>query len=112
MTNKESHGFRRGSVKNRMDVPETYQPVLPGKVQEHIEKKKAQAEQDSLLTQTATAVGKVIGQLFSTHHRLTCMDAKFNVQDLTPDEYREIKTACVNHLSHLVPGIEKETIDE
>ena len=51
-------------MKNRMDVPQEYEPVLPGKVQEHLAKKKAQAaDQDSLLTQTAIAVGKVIMQL-------------------------------------------------
>ena len=27
-------------MKNRMNVPETYEPVLPGKVKAHIEKKK------------------------------------------------------------------------
>ena len=98
-------------MKNRMDVPETYEPVLPGKVQEHIEKKKAQAAADTLLTQTATAVGKVIGQLLSMHDSLIFMDGTFNVQDLTREEYRELKSACVNHLAHLIPGIEKETID-
>ena len=51
-------------MKNRMDVPQEYEPVLPGKVQEHLSKKKAQeTDQDSLLTQTAIAVGKVIMQL-------------------------------------------------
>ena len=38
-------------MKNRMDVPQEYEPVLPGKVQEHLAKKKAQeTDQDSLLT--------------------------------------------------------------
>ena len=41
-------------MKNRMDVPQEYEPVLPGKVQEHLAKKKAQeTDQDSLLAQTA-----------------------------------------------------------
>ena len=30
-------------MENRMNVPKTYEPVLPGKVQAHIEKKKAEA---------------------------------------------------------------------
>lgn len=30
-------------VENRMNVPEEYEPVLPGKVQEYIAKKKAEA---------------------------------------------------------------------
>ena len=30
-------------MKDRMNVPQEYEPVLPGKVQEHIEKKKAAA---------------------------------------------------------------------
>ena len=30
-------------MENRMNVPEEYEPVLPGKVKEHIEKKKAAA---------------------------------------------------------------------
>ena len=30
-------------MKNRMNVPEEYEPVLPGKVKAHIEKKKAAA---------------------------------------------------------------------
>ena len=38
-------------MKNRMDVPQEYEPVLPGKVEAHL-KKKAQAA-NSLLTQTA-----------------------------------------------------------
>ena len=33
-------------VKNRMGVPEEYEPVLPGKVKAWIAKKKAQAEAD------------------------------------------------------------------
>lgn len=37
-------------MKNRMDVPEAYEPVLPGKVQEHIKKKKAQADTDTHIT--------------------------------------------------------------
>ena len=31
-------------MKDRMNVPQTYEPVLPGKVQAHIEKKKAATE--------------------------------------------------------------------
>ena len=38
-------------MKNRMDVPQEYEPVLPGKVEAHLAKKQAQAaDQDSLLT--------------------------------------------------------------
>ena len=37
-------------MKNRMDVPKAYEPVLPGKVKAHIEKKKAQAETDTHIT--------------------------------------------------------------
>ena len=37
-------------MKNRMDVPEEYEPVLPGKVKAHIEKKKAQAETEAQIT--------------------------------------------------------------
>ena len=96
-------------MKNRMDVPKEYEPVLPGKVQEHLAKKKAQAAQDSLLTQTAIAVGKVIEMLKLT---LPISLEKFDVRDLTPDQFRELKSACVNHLSHLIPGIEKEKIDD
>ena len=33
-------------MKNRMNVPEEYEPVLPGKVKDWIAKKKAQAEAD------------------------------------------------------------------
>ena len=50
-------------MKNRMDVPQEYEPVLPGKVEAHLAKKKAQEAENSLLTQTAIAVGKVIMQL-------------------------------------------------
>ena len=50
-------------MKNRMDVPQEYEPVLPGKVEAHLAKKKAQAAENSLLTQTAIAVGKAIAQL-------------------------------------------------
>ena len=35
-------------MKNRMDVPKEYEPVLPGKVEAHLVKKKAQAAEDSL----------------------------------------------------------------
>ena len=37
-------------IKNRMGIPEEYEPVLPGKVKAHIEKKKAQAETDAQTT--------------------------------------------------------------
>ena len=97
-------------MKNRMDVPQEYSPVLPSKVQEHLSKKKAQeTDQDSLLTQTAIAVGKVIGQLELEH---PISFAKFDVRNLTPGQFQELKFACVNHLSHLIPGIEKESIDD
>ena len=95
-------------MKNRMDVPKEYEPVLPGKVEAHLVKKKAQAAEDSLLTQTAIAVGKVIGQL--KLNRPDTFD-KFDVRDLTPERFQELKFACVNHLTHLIPGIEKESID-
>ena len=95
-------------MKNRMDVPQEYEPVLPGKVEAHLAKKKAQAAENSLLTQTAIAVGKVIMQL-ELEHPISC--AKFDVRNLTPGQFQELKFACVNHLSHLIPGIEKESID-
>ena len=96
-------------VKNRMDIPDEYEPVLPGKVEAHLAKKKEQAAEDSLLTQTAIAVGKVIEQL-----QLECPTSyeKFDVRDLTPERFQELKFACVNHLSHLIPGIEKGRIDD
>ncbi len=96
-------------MKNRMDVPKAYEPVLPGKVEAHLAKKKAQAAEDSLLTQTAIAVGKVIGQL--KLDRRDTFDT-FDVRDLTPTQFQELKFACVNHLSHLICGIEKESISE
>ena len=96
-------------VKNRMDVPDKYEPVLPGKVEAHLAKKKEQASQDSLLTQTAVAVGKVIGQMELENP--TSLE-KFDVRDLTPEQFQELKFACVNHLSPLIPGIEKERIDD
>ena len=37
-------------VKNRMDIPNEYEPVLPGKVKAHLAKKKAQAEKDTRIT--------------------------------------------------------------
>ena len=95
-------------MKNRMDVPKEYEPVLPGKVEAHLAKKKEQASQDSLLTQTAVAVGKVIGQMELENP--TSLE-KFDVRDLTPEQFQELKFACVNHLSHLIPGIEEEAID-
>ena len=96
-------------MKNRMDVPEEYEPVLPGKVEAHLAKKKAQVAQDSLLTQTAIGIGKVIMQL-----ELLSPNSpnKFDVRHLTPGQFQELKFACVNHLSHLIPGIEKESIDD
>ena len=96
-------------MKNRMDVPQEYEPVLPSKVEAHLSKKKAQAAENSLLTQTAIAVGKVIGQLELEH---PISFAKFDVRNLTPGQFQELKFACVNHLSHLIPGIEKESIDD
>ena len=93
-------------TKNRMGIPEEYEPVLPGKVKAHIAKKQAQAAEDSLLTQTALAVGKVIGQL--NLEDPTSLE-KFDVRDLTPEQFQELKFACVNHLSHLIPDIEKES---
>lgn len=98
-------------MKNRMNVPETYEPVLPQKVKSFTDKKKEQASTDTLLTQTATAIGKVIGQLLTSHHKFAFMDDRFNVQDLTTEQFQELKTACVNHLTHLIPGIEKESIE-
>ena len=93
-------------MKNRMGIPEEYEPVLPGKVEAHIAKKKEQeTTQDSLLTQTALAVGNVIGQLKLENP--TSLE-KFDVRDLTPEQFQELKFACVNHLSHLIPDIEKE----
>ena len=97
-------------VKNRMDIPDEYEPVLPGKVEAHLAKKKAQeTDQDSLLTQTAIAVGKVIEQL-----QLECPTSfeNFDVRALTPERFQELKFACVNHLTHLIPGIEKGRIDD
>ena len=102
-------------MKNRMGVPQEYEPVLPGKVKAHIEKQQARAAEDSLLTQTAKAVASVMGQLryaedTSSFIRIL-VDKKFNVNELTTEELREIKCACVNHLTELIPGIEKETLD-
>ena len=97
-------------MKNRMGLPKEYEPVLPGKVKAHIEKKKAQeTDKDSLLTQTALAVGNVIGQLKLENP--TSLET-FDVRDLTPEQFQELKFACVNHLSHLIPDMEKERIDE
>ena len=80
-------------MKNRMDVPQEYEPVLPGKVEAHLAKKKAQAaDQDSLLTQTAIAVGKVIGQMELENP--ISFDT-FDIRDLSPDELRDLKSACV-----------------
>ena len=100
-------------MENRMNVPKEHEPVLPGKVKKYIEKKQEQAAEDSLLTQTAIAVGKVIGMLqYSRQPNIFRLEVNpFNVQALTPEQFRELKSACVNHLSHLIPGIEKETLD-
>ena len=70
----------------------------------------AQATEDSLLTRTALAVGKVIGMLqYAQEPNIFRLEVDpFNVQDLTPEQFRELKSCCVNHLSHLIPGIEKE----
>ena len=96
-------------MKNRMNVPQEYEPVLPGKVEAHLAKKKAQAAENSLLTQTAIAVGKVIMQL-----ELVSPNSfdTFDTRDLTPGQFQELKFACVNHLTHLITGIEKESIDD
>ena len=120
-------------MKNRMDVPQEYEPVLPGKVEAHLAKKKAQAAENSLLTQTAIAVGKAEAHLAkkkaqAAENSLLTQTAiavgkaiaqlrpvsfdTFDVRDLSPDELRDLKSACVNHLSHLIPGIEKESIDD
>ena len=105
-------------MKNRMNVPEEYEPVLPGKVNAHIEKQKTEAAQDSLLTQTAIAVGKVIGMLQHSPNpnifrlEVNQFNNQFNVKDLTPEQFQELKFACLNHLTHLIPGIEKESIDD
>ena len=81
--------------------------MLPGKAEAHLAKKKAQATaENSLLTQTAIAVGKVIAQL-----RPISFDT-FDMRDLSPDELRDLKSACLNHLSHLIPGIEKESLND
>ena len=93
-------------MKNRMGIPKEYEPVLPGKVEAHIAKKKEQeTTQDSLLTQTALAVGNIIGQL-KLENPVSL--EKFDVRDLTPEQFQELKFACVNHLSHLIPDIESE----
>ena len=36
-------------MKNRMNVPKAYEPVLPGKVQAHLEKKQAAAETEQVI---------------------------------------------------------------
>ena len=92
-------------MKHRMGIPKEYEPVLPGKVKAHLAKKNEQAAQDSLLTQTALAVGSIIAQLHLEHP--TTLE-KFDVRDLTPEQFQELKFACVNNLSHLIPGIEEE----
>ena len=69
-----------------------------------ISKQETEASQDSLLTQTALAVGNIIGQLQLEHP--TSLET-FSVRDLTPEQFQELKFACVNNLSHLIPGIEE-----
>ena len=96
----------KSKMKNRMGLPEEYEPVLPGKVEAHIAQKQAHANKDALLTQTALAVGKIIGQLKLEN---PTSPETFDVRDLTPEQFQELKFACVNHLSHLIPDIEKET---
>ena len=96
----------KSKMKNRMGLPEEYEPVLPGTVEAHIAKKQAHANKDARLTQTALAVGNVIGQLKLENP--TSLET-FDVRDLTPEQFQELKFACVNHLSHLIPDIEKET---
>ena len=76
-------------MKNRMDVPQEYEPVLPGKVEAHLAKKQAQeTDQDSLLTQTAIGIGKVIMQL-----ELLSPNSpnKFDVRHLTPGQFQELR---------------------
>ncbi|MDE0681621.1 MAG: hypothetical protein OXI63_01780 [Candidatus Poribacteria bacterium] len=92
-------------MKNRMDVPEEYEPVLPGKVKAHLVKKQAKTD-NSLLTQTVIAVGKVIAMLQDSPN-----PNGFVVDNLTPEQLRQLKSACVNHLAHLIPGIEEEIIE-
>ena len=95
-------------MKNRMDVPQEYEPVLPSKVEAHLAKKKAQeTDQDSLLTQTAIAVGKVIMQLELVSPN--SLDT-FDPRHLTPGQFQELKFACVNHLSHLIPASRKRLL--
>lgn len=77
-------------MENRMDMP--------------------QPEKNGHLTATAVAVGKVIGALQQTRKRIFHLQREtFNVQDLTPEEFRELKHACKQHLGHLVPGLDEET---
>lgn len=94
-------------MKHRMGLPQEYRsPVLPGKVEAHLAKTQAQeTDKDALLTQIALAVGKVIGQLQLEHP--TSLET-FDVRDLTPEQFQELKFACMNHLSHLIPDIESE----
>ena len=70
-------------------------------------------QKDSLLTQTANAVGRVIGQLQVTHQKVFRLQVdRFDVRDLTPAEFRELKCACANHLSELLPDLAKESVDD
>ena len=97
-------------MKNRMNVPQEYSPVLPSKVEAHLAKKHAQAEKEnSLLTDIAVAVGKVIMQLELVSPN--SLDT-FDPRHLTPGQFQELKFACVNHLTHLIPGIEKESLND
>ena len=98
-------------MKNRMDVPKEYEPVLPGKVEAHLAKKKEtqETDQDSLLTQTAIGIGKVIMQL-----ELLSPNSpnKFDVRHLTPGQFQELNLLVSITSAHLIPGIEKESIDD
>ena len=93
-------------MKNCMNVPEEREPVLLGKTE------------DSLLTQTAIAVGKVIAMLQHSPNtnifrlEINQFNNQFNVKDLTPDQFQELKFACANHLSELIPELAKENIDD
>ena len=58
---------------------------------------------DALLTETANAVGKVIGQLKLEHPTSLEM---FDVRDLTPEQFQELKSACANHLSPMIAAQE------
>ena len=79
-------------MKNRMDVAEEYEPVLPGKVKAWIWQRKQAKTDNSLLTQTVIAVGKVIAMLQDSPN-----PNRFVVDNLTPVSIcRQLKSACVN----------------